>query len=83
MGLSSTQRLFGQTYARSEGRPGLPVGADYTDVRSHIVSSANTTHQNNREESIHKRVADIINLPSKAIAPANANSMNTNHKLAL
>ena len=44
VGLNSTQKLFGQTYARSEGRPGVPGGADYNDVRSHIVSSANTTN---------------------------------------
>jgi len=28
-----------------------------------------TTH-NNKEESIHKRVIDIINLPSKAVTPS-------------
>ena len=43
VGLNSTQKLFGQTYARSEGRPGV-AGADYNDARSHVVSSANTNH---------------------------------------
>ena len=61
------------------------MGPDYNDVRSHIVSSANTNNQNTRDDSIHKRVADIINLPSKAITPAHANQMGSsiNHKMAL
>ena len=84
-GLNSTQRLFGQTYARSEGRPGVPGGTDYTDVRSHVVNSANTTNQGQREESIHKRVADIISLPSKAITPGNVSQLNAaiTHKMAM
>ena len=86
LGLNSTQKLFGSTYARSEGRPGVPgSGTDYKDVRSHGGSSANTHHKN-REDSIHKRVADIISLPSKAITPANASQINSSsvtHKLAM
>jgi hypothetical protein len=71
-GLSSTQKLFGATYARSEGRAGVPGSQDFRDVRSHGGSSTNT---NQRDESIHKRVTDIISLPSKAITPANASQM--------
>ena len=86
LGLNSTQKLFGATYARSEGRAGMPgSGADYKDVRSH-GSSTNTANQNGAwEDSLHKRVADIISLPSKAITPANASQLQAaaNHKLAM
>jgi hypothetical protein len=71
LGLNSTQKLFGATYARSEGRAGAP---DFKDIRSQGGSSVTTNH-NNREDSIHKRVVDIINLPSKAITPASATQM--------
>jgi hypothetical protein len=73
LGLNSTQKLFGATYARSEGRPGiLSGGADSKDIRSNGGSSQNVNHFPARDDSIHKRVTDIISLPSKAITPGNA-----------
>ena len=80
-GLNSTQILQGTTYARSEGRQG-EVG----DVRSHGASSTTTNqagHSNSRETKLHKRVADIISLPSKAIANTSQLAMPANHKMAL
>lgn len=78
LGLNSTQKLFGHTYARSEGRQ-IP-GANSTDMkelRSHGGSSAQT-NVHTREDSVHKRVADIISIPSKAISGASVNVINQN-----
>lgn len=85
-GLNSTQKLQQTTYARSEGRQGVS-GAD---VRSHGASSTTTTmnqagHTNSRDDKLHKRVADIISLPSKTITPAHASQMTAaaQHKMAM
>jgi len=53
MGLNSTQKLFGATYARSEGRPGvLSGGNDSKDIRSNGGSSIHTNHFPARDDSI-------------------------------
>lgn len=41
------------------------------------------TNHNNKEESIHKRVADIINFPSKAVAPSTQINISLQQKLAM
>ena len=69
MSLNSTQKLFGASYCRSEGRQTI----ENRDQRS--SGSNNSTAQagvhKRADSTIHKRVADIISMPSKAITPSN------------
>lgn len=76
MSLNSTQKLGG-TYAKSEGR----AGAHAADIRSQGGSSV-ATNNYTKDDSIHKRVADIINLPSKAVTPATQSNLAANQKMA-
>lgn len=63
MSMNSTQKLFGQTYAKSEGKSFI----ENRDAKS-IGGTSSVTRG---DSSITRRVTDIINLPSKAFTPSN------------
>ena len=59
MSMTSTQKLFGYTYAKSEGKNII----EGKDVKSQAGGASSVTRG---DSQINKRVSDIMNMPSKA-----------------
>ena len=66
MSMTSTQKLFGHTYAKSEGKNIIDANKA-VDGKSNATSNSVTRG----DSSITKRAADIISMPSKAFTPSN------------
>ena len=70
--MNSTQKLFGASYARSEGRQTIENRDQHSQGSATSAQHNGINNVNKRADStIHKRVQDIISMPGKAMTPSN------------
>ena len=67
--MNSTQKLFGASYARSEGRQTFENRDQYSQGSASGQNTGMNSVTKRADSTIHKRVQDIMSMPGKAMTP--------------